>query len=202
MTFTLVSFTISVVKLCIIVIRPLTYMVNNYQTQLTYVLSIFYPSKPNYVWGLVIYSHVGKYFHDRIIALIRFFFVNSISFQNTNINDRFVSSCSLFSFFFSSWLYLYIKNVLQREKISMCLCLSFSNTVTNNSHVNTQNAYKSKRTLHTLLCFIEAGLFTWFFFWLFSCFFFLFFFYLFFFLVLLSFVFCLGGIHVNISTII
>ena len=44
------------------------------------------------------YSHVGKYFHDRIIALIRFFFVNSISFQNTNINDRFVSSCSLLSF--------------------------------------------------------------------------------------------------------
>ena len=47
-------------------------MVNNYQTQLTYVLSIFYPSKPNYVRGLVIYSHVGKHFHDCIIALIRF----------------------------------------------------------------------------------------------------------------------------------
>ena len=97
--------------------------------------------------------------------------MNSILFQNTTINDRFVSSCSLFSFFFSSWLYLYIKNVFQREKISMCLCLSFSNTVTNNSHVNTQNAYKSKRTLHTLLCFIEVGLFTWGFFWFFSCFF-------------------------------
>jgi hypothetical protein len=97
--------------------------------------------------------------------------VNSILFQNTTINDRFVSSCSLFSFFCSSWLYLYIKNVLQREKISMCLCLSFSNTITNNSHVNTQNAYKSKRTFHTLLCFIEAGLFTWGFFWVFSCFF-------------------------------
>ena len=129
--------------------------------------------------------------------------MNSILFQNTTINDRFVSSCSLFSFFCSSWLYLYIKNVLQREKISMCLCLSFSNTVTNNSHVNTQNAYKSKRTFHTLLCFIEAGLFTWFFFWFFSCFFlFCFFFTCFFFLVLLSFAFCLGGVHVNISTII
>ena len=126
--------------------------------------------------------------------------MNSILFQNTTINDRFVSSCSLFSFFCSSWLYLYIKNVLQREKISMCLCLSFSNTITNNSHVNTQNAYKSKRTFHTLLCFIEAGLFTWGFFWVFSWFFL--FCFVFFFLVLLSFAFCLGGVHVNISTII